>query len=189
LCKINGIGIDENGLLINPKKELLQEKISFKDYLRTIEYGSTILFDYSHQGKMNKLRFKYEYIEYPVRLRMPIYEKIDYEIILGMCFMNLSVNLLIEMDKMEEVFNSIREEKHKVVISFIFPVSYTTSSNNFEEGDIIEHVNGHKVDSLEDFRKYFRKYLEIDGEKVVLLENHKKQKLAIYLKDIFKSLC
>jgi S1-C subfamily serine protease len=187
ICKINGIGIDENGLLINPKKELLQEKISFKDYLRTLEYGNTIIFDYCHSGKINKIQFKYEYREYPVRLRMPIYEKIDYEIILGMCFMNLSINLLIEMDKIEEIYNSIKEEKHKVVVSFIFPVSYTTSSNNFEEGDIIEYVNGHKVDSLDDFRKYFRKYLRINGEDVILLENDKKQKLAIYLQDIFKN--
>jgi predicted RNA binding protein with dsRBD fold (UPF0201 family) len=101
--------------------------------------------------------------------------------------MNLSINLLVEMDRIEEVYNSIKEEKHKVAISFIFPVSYTTSSNNFEEGDIIEHVNGHRIDSLEDFRKYFRKYLIIDGEKVVLLENHRGQKLAIYVKDIFKN--
>jgi S1-C subfamily serine protease len=186
ICKVNGISVDENGLLVKREKKN-REKISFFDYIHTIENNSSIEFDYCQSGIIKKANVRYSYIPFPVRLYIPLYEEIDYEIILGMCFMEKSINLLIEFEKINDLMNSYREEKLSIMISFIFPISYTTNANVFDEGDTITKVNHKTVETLTDFRKYFRKFIIINNQKAIILENNFNKKIVIYVNDILNN--
>ncbi len=183
ICGINGKRIDENGLVIINNKE----KMSILDYMDNIPFESKLSLTYTHEGKKKNTSFQYKYKPYPMDFQFPLYDKIDYEIILGFCFMNLSKNLIYKMEELAKYMNLENREQNQLVVSFAFPVSYTSKTEVIMPGDIIHKVNNHRVNSLEEFRRAFMKFIKIKNKMGVSIETRNNKLLIVYLDDILRN--
>ena len=183
ICGINGLQIDENGLVIVSNKE----KMYISDYMDNVPFDSRLSIDYSHEGKSRNMKIQYRYRRYPMDFQFPLFDKIDYEIILGFCFMNLSMNLIYKMESFQEYLDLSKREKDQLIVSFSFPVSYTSKTEIIVPGDIIHKVNNHRVNNLEEFRRAFMKFITIGKKRAVSVETTNKKILIVFLDDILQN--
>ena len=165
ICSIDDIDIDNFGnLYFNNKKYNLEEYLFFKNP------NSKIKIKYISDKRINELE---------VKLENKIYEKIgilhypfddvDYFEHNGFIFMNLTLNHIIN-----NIYNlEIKEgnlkfiDKGKVILTkkYIDKGKNTDLNNIINAPVIIKKINGYEVFNLDDVRKYYNKYEDINGKK------------------------
>lgn len=182
LCSINGIKIDDYGML---NKNWFKDKMTLDEILLTIKTNSNINIEYSKNNKFIKKNFKFEKFKLGVRYEYPIYEKVDYYIFSGLILMNLTRNHLCNKNlkiKLNKFNNPINRENPVLIVTDIIPNSFMHIQDVFNPGDIIIKINNHQVDNIESLKKYIKKpiiknkkrYLSIEGnngKKVIIKES------------------
>jgi serine protease Do len=157
-----------NGHRINMYGELdvswSEDKVTLFELLNRYTIGDDLNFLIYRNGKKVDVKFKLEhkYIP-PVRSIYPEFEKkeTDYEILGGMVVMNLSLNhvgMLISLAPDLVKFGRIEnQQKPALIITNVFPNSQASKARVLGRGEVIDEVNGEKIETLDDFRKVVKK--------------------------------
>ena len=118
----------------------------------------------------------------------PIFEKIEYFILGGTIFMNLSKNHIIDNLDNPKIFLLGMDEKNmlkeKLFVSFIAPNSKINILNNITEYDIIKKINDIEVNNLNELYSAIHKFIIINNEKFIKIEESKGRSDIISLKDL-----
>jgi len=128
---------------------------------------------------------------YKIKLCMHPYENFVYEIFLGMVIMELTVNHIYELEKVDYSMDVKLELQSKVdiekrtkgclFISSIFQGSHV-STIDVEAGTIIENVNGVPVNSISDFKKVVvEKKLFVKGIPMIHIKFHDGYQIVLNL--------
>jgi len=132
-------------------------KISLYDLISRLEIGKRVELVVYRAGEKKEFEFTFEEMPpYPVRLKFPNYETIEYEIIGGMVVMELALNhlpllinfspLLMKYRKLENMLEPV------LVITHILPGSHAQQLRSIIPGDIIKSINGNTVKTVAAFR-------------------------------------
>jgi S1-C subfamily serine protease len=181
LCKINGIKINNFGLL---EQEWFNQKMSLEDYLSTLKLKSKIKINFFRKGKLYEKTFLNDHFELAITDKYPIFEQneIDFEIFGGMTVMELTQNHIVylkkivgEVFKVGDVKDSIltifkyfeteNRDKSRLVITHIFPNSYLSNYELLNTFELISKVNDEDCFTITDYRKAIlksKKYKFID---------------------------
>ena len=161
LYEVNGHKLDLYGELSVPWSE---DKISLLDFLNRFTVGDDIHFVVYRRGSRKDFKFKLDnkYLP-PIRKVYPEFEpkEVDYEVIGGMVIMPLTLNhAAILIDRVPDLAKYIRPElQHEaaVIITNILPDSQSRKTRVLTIGSVIDEVNGHTIETLDDFRNEVRK--------------------------------
>ena len=159
LYEINGYIVDRFGEISVPWNE---DKIYIRDLINRIPIGDWINLVLYRNGEKKEIGFKFNVIDlYSIRTMHPEYEKIDYEILGGLILMELKLNHIFSLKKVNPYLIKYKREekrfKSRVVVSHVFPGSQAKLARNIFSGDIVEEINGEKIRTLTDFRRVLRK--------------------------------
>ena len=161
LCSINDIPIDQYGYL---DKRWMEQKMDLKNLMATLKLNEKIPISYWNGKKMKKDNFVLKEYNLPIRLMYPNFEKIDYEVIGGLVFMNLSLNNLRNFSLMSKDNRKYTEMKHrtkpKVIIVNVLLGSDIAEKKILHQGDIICKINNKKITDLNSLRLNFTKPLK-----------------------------
>jgi S1-C subfamily serine protease len=106
----------------------------------------------------------------PIRRMYSLFEDIDYEVIGGIVVMPLTLNHF-EEGAYNSALLKYRHMKNRhssrLVISCVLMGSHLATLKTLRSKDIIRHVNGHRVRTVAEFRKYIVDTKERDGEHFV----------------------
>ena len=157
LFEVNGHKIDMYGELNVPWSE---DKVSLFELLNRYKVGDTLNFLIYRKGKPLNISFKLEH-KYlpPIRTIYPEFEKerTEYEIIGGMIVMELTLNhvsmLLNQSSELVKYGRVENQHKQAIIVTHILPNSQAYKARVLRAGEIIDEVNGTKVQSLQDFRE------------------------------------
>ena len=185
ITEINNIKLDNYGL--SNQYKWIGSGINIKTIINKFKNNDIIIIKYFNDNKSKEIKLKLEpYIE-PIRMMFPIFEKIEYFILGGMIFMNLSMNHIINNKTDQELLCfSLNEEsllKSKLIISFIAPNSKISILNNIKEYDFIGKVNDIEVNNIKELKNAINKFIIINNEKFIKIEEEKGKTLLISLKD------
>ncbi len=194
ITKINKLTIDNFGMV---DFDWLQTKQDLYTYMNQFKLGDKIEIEFYRSGKRYNKKIELKPYVAKIRIKYPLFEKVDYEIIGGMIFMNLSLNHIKENpEKYIKYLNPDEQQESKLICSFIFPNTPMFILNNINKGDIIKKINGQKVSNLKEFRKALEKpiksnkieYLELENEdnKIAMLDLNKSLIQDMVFSDIYK---
>lgn len=135
-----------------------QEKITLYDLIARFKIGDAVELELYRSGKKMVKKFTFEQSPlYPIRMKYPDYELVDYEIIAGIVFMELSENhlafLLEEAPHLEWYMRIENKYDSVVIITYIFPGSVASQLRSLFPGDILKGVNGIEISTLADMRR------------------------------------
>lgn len=155
IYEINGHKVDLFGEMSVPWSE---DRVSIIDYVSRLMLGDTINLVVYRHGKMQKLSLQFNQSELaPVRVVYPAYEKIDYEVVGGMVFMQLAVNhlplLLQGAPELSRYMDMKNQMEPAVIVTHVFPDSVAARTRTIGAGAIIKELNGQPIKKLEDVRK------------------------------------
>ena len=160
LCSINGIQIDEYGYL---NERWMNQKMDLQNLMATLKLNQSVSISYWNGKKMKKNNFLLKEFKQPIRKMYPNFESIDYEVIGGMVFMNLTINHLYNFklrnndnDKYTKIEN---RGKPKIILVNVLLGSDIAKNKLLNEGDIITKINNKSVSTLKDLRTAFPKVL------------------------------
>ena len=160
LCSINGIKIDEYGYL---NERWMNQKMDLENLMATLKLKQPVSISYWNGTKMRDDKFLLKDFKQPIRKMYPNFESIDYEIIGGMVFMNLSINHLytfnLRTHDNEKYIKIENRTKPKIILVNVLLGSDIAKNKLLIEGDIITKINNHSVSTLDDLRKSFPKML------------------------------
>jgi len=169
LCFFDNYKIDTFG---ECKTNWSNYKIHINDLLDRYPIGSIVEIKYLPLSKKNnnvniemqtdKIKFdNKEY--YKLRMYYPPFENIDYEILGGFIFMNLTINHLIKLENsnvyiknllnLKQYIKKKKRFKNRVFIANILGGSIINTNNVLKNGDIVKRVNNIKVRTINDLRK------------------------------------
>jgi S1-C subfamily serine protease len=172
LCKINDIQIDYFGGL---SKKWMNENMTLQNLLVTIGINKKVKITYWNGKKMKEESFKFRKYEPPIRNFYPIFDYIDYENIGGLIVMNLCINTILLLDhKNIHLDNYLKEQnimKKHIIVTNILKGCYIERINILKQGDIITKVNDKRVNTVDDFRKYFVKPINNKFIKIETINN------------------
>jgi len=171
LCEINGQRIDNYGELA---LKWMNQKLSIENYISTICLNSPIALTFwtGHDIKREKCIFSTFLL--PVHKKYPLYEpeSVQFEVIGGMCLMELSENHLesggffSDNNVLASYNDEMKKTKGKVLITSILEGSIISSrfSNIIEPNLFITKLNGKHIHSIEDFRQALQHPHEVTTE-------------------------
>jgi len=173
LYELDGHRLDEFGDMNVPWSE---DRISIADYVSRLMLGDTVHVKVYRKGKLLDLSFVLDQCDpTPIRRMYAGYEKIDYEIIGGMVFMQLSLNHVQHLIAMCPELSRYAELKHQtepaLVITHVMPDSAATRARSVGIGAIISEVNGKSVKTLDEFRAAVRLGIKDDRVTIRTTEN------------------
>ncbi len=197
LCKIDGVEIDYHG---NMRRKWMGQKESIDNMMSSIKLNSTVKFDVFREGKLLKIKFKFEEHARPIREVYPQFEKLDYIVYAGVIMMNLTTNHLdskcdLKNKKNAKYLLSENRGEAKVIITNILIESIVYPMKILKKGDILQSVNGLPVSTVSDVRKALnnrksnkcKNYVTIMNEdnKFVILNNDSIEKNNQEIKKIY----
>ncbi len=157
LYEVDGLKIDMYGEF---NVSWSEDKVSFFELLNRYNLNETINFLVYRKGKQLEFNFKFEQKYLPaIRTVYPEFEPemIDYDIIGGITVMNLTLNHLgILLQNSPDLIKYGRidnQQKSVVIITQVIPNSQAYESRILRSGEILEEVNGQKIETLKDFRE------------------------------------
>jgi S1-C subfamily serine protease len=188
ITEINNIKLDNYGL--SHEYKWIGSSINVKTILNKFKNNDTIDIKYFSNNKLKKIKIKLTpYIE-PIRIMFPIFENIEYFILGGTIFMNLSINHIINNKKIIKLSCSLINEesllKPKIIVSFIAPNSKISILNNIKEYDFIQKINDIEVNDINELKNALNKFIIINNEKYIKIEEENGKSILILLKDILK---
>lgn len=180
ITKVNKRKIDNFGMV---DFDWLQTKQDLYTYMNQFKLGDKIEIEFYRDGKRYNKKIKLKPYIPKIRIKYSLFEKIDYEIIGGMVFMNLTLNHIKENPgKYLKYLNPVEQQDSKLICSFIFPNTPMFILNNINKGDVINKVNGHKVSNLSEFIKALEKPIKHNKIEYLELENEDKRVAMLDLK-------
>lgn len=174
LCEINDRKIDNYGEL---DLKWMNQKLSVEDYISTLPLHSTVSLTFWTGKEIKREKCSFSEFLLPIHKKYPSYEpeSVPFEIIGGMCFMDLSENHLenggIFNENSNSLLGSFHEEMKKtkgcVIVTSILEGSLVSSrfSNIIEPNVLVTKLNGKRIHSIEDLRQAFQYPMIIDKEK------------------------
>ncbi|MFH0898549.1 MAG: trypsin-like peptidase domain-containing protein, partial [bacterium] len=169
LYAINNHNIDMYG---ETNVQWSEDKVSFIDLLNRFKLAEKITVDLYRNGTKHTFSFNFENMSpLPIRTIYPEYEPVDFEIIGGMVIMQLSLNHINIFEEINKtIFKYTRLENQlvpRLLISHVLPNSQTQQARIVTAGDIVTHVNGQVVTTLDELRNAVKrdiKFLSVKTE-------------------------
>ncbi|MCL4229505.1 trypsin-like peptidase domain-containing protein [Candidatus Dependentiae bacterium] len=158
------------------------ENITFYDLISRFKRGDEVKLTWYRRGEKMERKFSFEPMPpYPIRLKYPDYEVIEYEIIAGMILMELADNhfpLLLEDAPHLEYYQRV-ENKHAsvVVVNHILPGSVASQLRSIFPGDILSDVNGQPISTLDSLRAALRQH---GGSKYLTMTTRNTNAFAVF---------
>ncbi len=178
-CSFDDKKIDKNGLVI-----INGYKIHIFDYCNLIRNGEKVKISYWNGKKLVNNHFNFKEFELPIGIYYPLYEPVDYQILGGMIFMNLTINHLPHYPHLIHFLDSKYRVKPLVIISKILPGSTIHNIGVFKDGEIISEINNIKVDNVNKVRIALSKPIYKNKKYVCLFKNESNQEIVINLKTL-----
>lgn len=141
----------------------------------------------TQKNKLEMAKIKLEPIIFPIRIVYPVFENIDYYIIAGIIFMNLTYNHLITnySNELQLMCNASSVEsilKPKIIVSFVIPNSEANIINNIGETSIITKVNNIDVSNIKQLKKAIDSPIIINKKEYIKIESDNGKYLLMKLK-------
>ena len=185
LTTINGMNIDNKGQLLDKKINQILTLSEYQDY---IKIGTSVNIEYIKDLKKHSKVFKYIPFYYTIRQKFPLYERVDFEIIEGLVFMDLCLNHLNIYPTISLRFQKYSNRmKNKVIISGILPGSYFSINNLIQGGMLIKNINDIEVNTIDELRKVLKKPIISSGNKYIKIETEVGVITAMNLKNLKKN--
>jgi S1-C subfamily serine protease len=188
LTQINNSTIDNYGLI--KSKITASDKVSYTSLFELFEQDKKVNIEYSHNGKISKTVFNYSFFELPIKYIYPRFDKIEYEILGGVIFMDFYLNhvSLVKEKQLPPTFlmylNDINRTKSKIIISYIYPNTDVSNIDVLEVGDFIKYVNNIEVSNMQEFRKVITKCVTVNNIKYISLKTEENKEIVLNIKDI-----
>ena len=185
LTKVNGLKIDNKGQLFDKK---LNQILTFSEYQDYIKLGSTVKIEFFKDKKYIKNTFKYFPFYFTIQKKYPIYEKIDFEVLEGLVFMDLCLNHLNIYPTIALRFQKFSNRmKPRVILSGILPGSYFSINNLLYGGMLVKKINDKTVNTINELRKVLKKPIISNGHKYIKIETDIGIITAMNLKNLKKN--
>jgi serine protease Do len=168
ILEINGHTFDSMG---NTDVNWSEDKVPGSDVLGRLAAGDDVSMIVSRNENREELNFKLEAGTIsPVRLMFPECEKVDYEILAGLCIMELSFNHLFfqafminNTPGLGKYASEGNRNKNALIVTNILQASEVTNcSRLLKAGVLVKEVNGKKVSTLEELRAAIKSGLSSD---------------------------
>ncbi len=164
LYELNGHRLDSHGEVTVPWSP---EKISLYDLISRLALGKKIHIVLYRSGEKKEISFVLEETKpFPIRVKYPYYEKVEYEVVGGMVVMELALNHLLLLEEVVPYLVSFQKMENRLdsvlVITHILPGSRAQQLRCLTPGAIINEVNGEKVKTILQFRDILRRGLELE---------------------------
>jgi hypothetical protein len=153
---------------------------------------------YDDEIIMKEIKFKNEN-PYKIKYHYPIFEKVDYEIIGGIVFMDLTMNHLENWNQSMKLsnnvllsFNDISKRMNNVLlVANILNGSYVDSVGILKPGEIIHKINGYNINSVNDLREKFKKIMKLyvkypNKERYIRISTKSKNQIVLDLANIIE---
>lgn len=198
LCSFDNMKLDNHGEISVPWSH---EKVGFLDMVEKYNLGSkaNIKFWDHMSGKIKSTDVNLNKTDlFAVKMRYPPYEKIEYEIFGGFTVMPLTINHLIEMEtndvgipiKTILFLKSYIKPENRIdpalIITSLFPGSYIKSLENIYPGDLVDTVNGIKVNNIEEYRNALQKPKKVSNKLYIVIVTKNKNTAVLPLEIILK---
>lgn len=160
LCYFDRYGDADVGIKAEDGRfqKLIERKMNFSEIIDMIPIGADISIEICRDQDWYLVKSKHVYKDSNRVARVyPRIDPIDFEIFAGLCCANLNMEhvdnfdiLLLHTKKPENRY------KKRVVICQIFPDTEAAKTQIFKEGNLIDELNGKKIETLDDIRKILR---------------------------------
>ena len=123
---------------------------------------------------------------YPIKKNFSYIDQMQYEVIGGMIFMDLSINHLM-IPQFQNLTLLIRNGgifKPQLLITHIFPNSEIAKTSSIYSGTLVKSVNNVTVNSLTTLRKALKKPIIKNGHQFIIIENQFDDKVILNIKDM-----
>jgi S1-C subfamily serine protease len=159
--------------------------------LNKFKNGNNIKIKYYNGSKLETSLIKIEPFIPPIRKLYPVFEKVDYFILGGIIFMNLSLNQLGDKDNtnLKLACNIIYKDevlKNKLYITYIFPNTKVNILNNISSNDIITKVNDKNVCCLDDLKKALKSPIIINKKEYIKIENNEEKSVIMSIMEFIE---
>lgn len=157
LTKFNNYNIDRFGQV---KVEWYYEKISLFVLLMNYLVGTSINIEYIRDGKIFNSKIILQPSSfYKIRHIYPNFEKVKYNIIAGMVFMNLSKQHLNLIWNPEICKYGLRKNqtKNKIVLTNVMKASYVNNLELISPGLILDEINDEDVNTIDEMNEIIKK--------------------------------
>lgn len=136
--------------------------VSIYDIVSRLSLGQKIPIILYRNGKKLKKEIVFEITPvYPISLKYPMYEPIDYEIIGGLVIMPLNENILMEFAEVDPILLEYtkleKREEPALIITHLIPGSRAQQNGSLIPGQIIKEINSIPVQELDDVRNAIKK--------------------------------
>lgn len=177
LYEINGHEVDSYGdVTVNWKTS---RKVTVAEYLLRLAPHTTLILTIYRQGAKKLIRCPFEpATPDPIRTVYAHYEpkETDYEVIGGMCIMQLRSNHLQHFDHLTTLHSYLlKKNQHKqaLIVTKLMPGSVIEKINCIYEGALLEELNGKPVKTLAEVRAALK-----EGKKTGYITMKTKDKIA-----------
>ncbi|HBL98778.1 TPA: hypothetical protein DDZ86_04000 [Candidatus Dependentiae bacterium] len=158
IYEIDGHRVDYFGEV---QVEWSEDRVSVVDYASRLMPGDLVHMIMYRKGTRHEMVAKTSFSdELPVRVRYADYEDIDYEVIGGMVVMELALNHIPILSKvnprLERYLDLESQFAPRLIITHVLPNSEAIKARTVHAGSIIDEVNGTPVKTLDEFRKAVR---------------------------------
>lgn len=193
ITHINNYKINNNGLTSNYK--WLGTNIKINVLLNKFKKEDTLKITYYDNNLINHINVKLKPYIPIIRINYPSLESIEYFVLAGMVFTNLSVNYIntLEIEDLKDeisLLNLYKNNKdllkNKLIISFVFYNSTVNKLNNLIKNDIITHVNNISINSLDDFKNALNKPIEINKKNYIKISNENNRSVLLSIDEIIE---
>ena len=193
ITHINNYKINNNGLTSNYK--WLGTNIKINVLLNKFKKEDTLKITYYDNNLINHINVKLKPYIPIIRIYYPSLESIEYFVLAGMVFTNLSVNYIntLEIEDLKDEISLLNLYKNnkdllkdKLIVSFVFYNSTVNKLNNIIKNDIITHVNNISINSLDDFKNALNKPIEINKKNYIKISNENNRSVLLSIDEIIE---
>ena len=154
IYKIDNYPVDTSEEMTVPWSK--EDRISIIDYVARLKIGHKVTMEFYRKGTLKKLSFTLTQTESPFRRAYPGYEKIDYEVLAGYVFMEITMNhVMLLAQYAPELMQFADLKKHvepALIVTHVLLNSPGSRARSVGAGGIVAEVNGRKVKNLDEFR-------------------------------------
>jgi len=193
ITKINNVEINNYGLI---NKIWIGTKLSIDNILNLFKKDDKIKISYYSSDK-KKIKNKNNSTEkiitiqlkphkYKIRELFPVFEPIQYFVLSGVIFMNLTLNNINDnnYEKLFQYTHKSEKDKPVVIVSFIFPNTKVNIVNNIKANDVITKINDIEISSISNFQKILEKPIMLNEKKFLKIENNNQKYMLISYESI-----
>ena len=172
LCKINGIEIDNHGLI---NKRWFNEKMSLQDLINTFRIGDKIKIEYLNDKNKKIGTLKIEEFQPEITKKYPLFDdsNINYEIFGGIIVAEVNISslkkIMNDTFRHHETFynktlasllfwlNAENKQEKICIVTHIFANSIPKNEDILKVGDVLEKVNNVNIKNIDDYRRALSK--------------------------------